>query len=366
VQDQLFQDAASGVDRARATGRSCVAAILAVYVASRLILLAVLVDIFGAHRALIKIASIWDGRYYLQIAAHGYPSSITHNSVAALFPLYPALVRVAAPLFGYDWAVAGTAVSLLTGAAACVAVGALVRNRAGDEAGVRAGRLVALAPGAFFLSIPYPEGLAVALCAGTLLMLDRRRWLAAGLLGAFATAASSLALPIVGAAAWAAWRADSRRAWTAPLLAASGFAAFCLYLWVRLGTPFGWFDAERSGWGRHRVDLWSPVRWFMTWSGITVMETLCVAAAIAGLWAMHKARVPGTWWAFTVPLLASVIFDSQLTLRPRFLLGAVPITAAAAIVVRGRGARALVLASGIGMVLTVVAYLAWPGFSYQP
>lgn len=367
MQDQLLNGATPGIDQERAR-TPFVGPILAVYLASRLLLLLVLLDLFGPHRALIKLAGIWDGSYYLQIAAHGYPTFVAHhgNPDAALFPLYPALVRIVAPVFGDDGAMTGIMVSLLTGAVACLAVGALARDRAGTKAGVRAGWLVALAPGAMFLSIPYPEGLAIALCAGALLMLDRRRWLVAGLLGGLATAASSLALPIVVAAGWAAWRSRQPRAWIAPVFAALGFASYCLYLWIHSGTPFGWFDAERFGWGGHHFDLGSPVRWFMTWSGITLVETLCIGAVGAGLWAMRRARAPGIWWAFTLPFLASVTFDSQLSLRPRFLLGAVPLIAAVAIVVSGRRFRVLLVTSGIAMVLVVVAYLALPGFAYQP
>jgi hypothetical protein len=367
VQRQLVRGAKSGLDQEQAR-KPFVGPILAVYLASRLLLLLVLLDLFGPHRALIKLAGIWDGSYYLQIAAHGYPNFVAHhgNPDAALFPLYPVLVRIAEPVFGDDGAMTGIIVSLLTGAAACLAVGALARDRAGTVAGVRAGWLVALAPGALFLSLPYPEGLAIALCASALLMLDRRLWLAAGLLGGLATAASSLALPIVVAAGWAAWRSGQRRAWFTPILAASGFASYCVYLWVHSGTPFGWFDAERYGWDGHHFDLASPVRWFMTWSGITLVETLCIGAVVAGLWAMYRARVPGTWWAFALPLLASVTFDSQLSLRPRFLLAAIPLIAAVAILASGQRFRMLVVASGIAMVLVVVAYLALPGFAYQP
>ena len=74
---------------------------------------------------------------------------------------------------------------------------------------MRAGWLMAVAPGAAFLSPAYAEGLAISLCAVVLLMLDRRRWLAAGVIGALATATSPLALPIVVAGAWAAWRSRS-------------------------------------------------------------------------------------------------------------------------------------------------------------
>ncbi len=331
------------------------------YVVSRLILIPVALGM-----TLSKFAGMWDGRYYLQIAAHGYPTFVAqHESVVAFFPLYPLLVRVFGTVLNDNWAMASTVVSFLTGAAACLAVGALTREQAGDETAARSGWLFAFAPGAAFLSVAYAEGLAITLCALSLLLLDRRRWLAAGLIGALATAASSLAFPIVAAALWAAWRARDTRAWVAPALAVSGFGSYCLFLWARLGTPFGWFDAERIDWHVH-FDPLAPFQWMTTYSAVSVIEFLSLGVAIAGMWAMHRAGVPGTWWAYTVPILASVTFNAGAWMTPRFLLSAFPLVAASAIVARGVHFRRLLLSSGIVMVVVIVAYTSWAGLVYQP
>ncbi len=361
--DRLLVDAAPKADQRRAHGPFFVVPVLGAYLLSRLLLVPIAL---GASSRFSELAQRWDSRYYFRIAAHGYPTSLPHHgtSVVAFFPLFPMLIRMASPAFGHDWVTAGMTVSLVTGATACLAVGALVRDRFGHDAGLRAGVLFAFAPGAAFLSWGYAEGLAISLCAVSLLMLDRRRWLAAGLLGALATAASSLAAPIVVAAIWAAWRSGQGRAWIAPVLGASGFGAFCLYLWVHLGTPFGWFDAERIGWDAH-IDPVAPISWLARHSGISAVETLCLAAAAGGIWAMHRARVPGTWWAFTVPLLCSVNFSAELWLTPRFLLGAFPLIAGAAVVARGERFRTLLLSCGVVMVVVLVAYSSW-GFVYQP
>jgi hypothetical protein len=226
---------------------------------------------------------------------------------------------------------------------------------------------MAVAPGAAFLSPAYAEGLAVALCAAALIMLDRRRWLAAGVIGALATAASPLALPLVAAAAWSAWRSRQAQAWKAPVVASLGFVSYCLYLWARMGTPFGWFDAERAGWAGHHVDLLAPVSWFAKSPGITLVELCCAVIAGAGLWAMHRARVPGTWWAFTLAFLASIVFDGGLWLTPRLLLSAFPLVPAAAIAVRSERFRALMGVSAVVMILVLVAYTQkTTGFVYQP
>jgi hypothetical protein len=367
VRDQVLIDAAPDQSPRRARPPRFVAPILGGYLLSRVLVFAAVLDAYGWHWTTTKFAGIWDGRLYLAIAQHGYPSVLSHRApVAAFFPLYPLLVRAVALVLGGNWAVAGLVASGAAGALACLAVGALARERAGVESGVRAGWLMAVAPGAAFLSPAYAEGLAVALCAVALLLLDRRRWWAAGVTGALATAASPLALPIVVAAAWAAWRSEERRAWTTPFVAASGFGFYCLYLWGRMGTPFGWFDAERVGWGQH-VDLLAPLKWVTRTPGITVVETCCFVIALAGLWAMRRAHVPGTWWAFTVPLLVSVAFGGGMWLTPRLLLSAVPLVPALALAVPSARFRIVAGSSAVVMVLVLLSYTqAGTGFFFQP
>ena len=197
-------------------------------------------------------------------------------------------------------------------------------------------------------------------------MLDRRRWVAAGAVGALATLTSPLALPVVVAAASAAYWSRRRAAWVAPVVASWGFVSYCVYLWVHVGTPWAWFDAERTGWGDHHVDLFAPADWIATGTGVTLVEVLGIAAAAGGFWAMRRARVPATWWVFAVVFLASVVFDSALWLTPRFLLSAFPFAAALGVIFEGRRFRMLATASAALMVVVLVAYTSYPGFVYRP
>jgi hypothetical protein len=172
---------------------------------------------------------------------------------------------------------------------------------------------------------------------------------------------------VEAAAAWSAWRSRQGHAWKAPALASLGFVSYCLYLWAHMGTPLRWFDAERAGWAGHHVDLLAPVSWFAKSPGITLVELFCAVVAGAGMWAMHRARVPGTWWIFTLAFLASIVFDGGMWLTPRLLLSAFPLVPAAAIAVRGEGFRALMAVSAVVMLLVLVAYTQQTtGFVYQP
>ena len=349
--------------------RSTVGGVVLWFLASRVVLAAALLEVFGPHRRLLgKAASVWDGALYLQVAKEGYPHRVTHEITnVVLLPVYPLVVRAVALVTGRHWVVTGVAVATVAGGSACVAVAALVAERFGPEAGTRAGVLLAFAPGAFFLSAPYADGLGIALSAACLLALARRRWVVAGAAAACAGATLPFVLTLIPATAFVAWRARDRRAWTAPALAPVGALAYCGYLWAHTGTPFAWFRAERAGW-QSGLDLSAPYRWFATLGGISVVEGLCALAAAAGLWAMWRARVPGAWWVFTALILFTVTFDHSLWLKPRYLMDAFPVTVALGVVCRRRWFVLLAGSSACAMVVVALAYTsALKGvFLYQP
>lgn len=349
--------------------QSMVGRVVLWFLASRVVLAVALLEVFGPHRRLLgKAASVWDGALYLQVARDGYPHRVTHEITnVVLLPVYPLVVRAVALVTGRHWVVTGVVVATVAGGSACVAVAALVAARFGPEAGTRAGVLFAFAPGTFFLSAPYADGLGVALSAGCLLALARGRWVLAGAAAACAGATLPFALTLVPAAALVAWRARDRRAWTAPALAPVGALAYCGYLWAHTGSPFTWFRAERAGW-QSGLDLSAPYRWFATLGGISVVEGLCAVAAAAGLWAMWRARVPPAWWVFTALILFTVTFDHSLWLKPRYLMDAFPVTVALAVVWDRRRFAFLVGSSACTMVVVALAYTsALKGvFLYQP
>jgi hypothetical protein len=115
------------------------------------------------------------------------------------------------------------------------------------------------------------------------------------------------------------------------------------------------------------VDLLAPLKWVTRTPGITVVETCCFVIALAGLWAMRRAHVPGTWWAFTVPLLVSVAFGGGMWLTPRLLLSAVPLVPALALAVPSARFRIVAGSSAVVMVLVLLSYTqAGTGFFFQP
>lgn len=317
------------------------------YGASRVVVMAVLLDVVGFH-GLGHALSVWDGQWYLYIARFGYPHA---GTLASFFPLFPLTVRSIASVTGHHWVQTSFVVSTLAGLGACIAVARLVADLRGEQAGYRAGVLMAVAPGSFYLSAAYPDGLAIAISAVCLLALARRQWLAAGLVAAVATATSPLAVFLIVVATVAASRAHDRRAWVAPVIAPAGVVAYFSYLWVYFGTPFAWWDAERTGW-RQGFD---PLAWakVLRTSAATI-EVLSIAMVLIGIVAMWRSRVPLAWWLFTLLIVASVLLDRGSILEPRLTMDAFGVTAAVGIWTSPRWLPRIAVASGVFMVVGTI------------
>ncbi|MDR0357967.1 MAG: hypothetical protein LBJ87_00675, partial [bacterium] len=164
----------------------------------------------------------YDVAWYMQIAAHGYADPLMAN----FFPLFPMLTGGLSWLLGngagpiyfqrpdHLQMVAGMLISnvgLLVGLLALARLAHLERERDDDrDAGPRAALLMLAYPFAMVWTIPYAEGLFVALAALTLLFARQRNWywaaLTAALCGLTRPVAAILVLPL-------AWEYGSHHGW---------------------------------------------------------------------------------------------------------------------------------------------------------
>ena len=208
----------------------------------------------------------WDGVWMLSIARYGYdgvPVTLvdafgrhTADTSYAFFPGYPAAIAAVGVLTGGNLVVAALLVTTLAGVVAAYGLVRLAELMPGGSrrAGLLLVALFAAAPMGVVLSMAYTEALFCALAVWALVGVLRRQWLLAGLCSAAAglvrPTGSALALA-VGLAAFAAVvaRRDGVRPWFAGLLAASGLLGYLGYVGWRTGTPTGWFDIQRTGWG---------------------------------------------------------------------------------------------------------------------
>ena len=185
------------------------ARVLGVYAAVRIALL--VADVLSAHVSygsnLPGPLHSWDSSWYLAIAVHGYPlvaprvGGTLSYSAAGFMPVFPLLIRLFT-IFYLSPVAAALVVSVLAGAVGTLIVLRLGTELADQATGWNAAVLFTLFPGmGISWGLLYCECVGLALTAGSLLFMVRRRWIWAGVRGVFATATSPLALPLALAAA---------------------------------------------------------------------------------------------------------------------------------------------------------------------
>src|SRR5829696_291108 len=172
----------------------------------------------------------WDSEYYLAIAIGGYddprsphltptgvtisadpvvqqPESSFGQSISlsyAYLPFYPLMIRIFAfplQLLGMNpiatATLAGVIVSALGALMGMLALFDLSRESLGEEGALRAVFYLIIFPTGFFLLQVYTEGLFVGLAFGCLAMLKRKNWLAAAMLGIFATLTRAVGVVLI-------------------------------------------------------------------------------------------------------------------------------------------------------------------------
>lgn len=359
------------------------------YVASRIVVLGTLMSVdsrvisaflpgVGPHRmSLRSVLAFWDGTWYLGIARLGYPAPLPtfHGHVAAnsaaFLPLYPITVWALHSATGVGFQLGAAILSGLFGLAAALVIWAWAATLWTQRTANRVVALWSFFPGSFALSFDYADGLGIALCAGALLMLLNRRWLAAGILAALATATVPQALAIVPACAWAASVAVvQRRQWRAliaPLLAPMGFLGYFGYLWIHTGNADAWFATQR-GWDQ-RIDFtagYLRLRYFLDNVSIhsfitgTIYDTagaeLSLLVALVGIIILVtiRPRPPLALFLFSATVIALAVVSSNQGMRPRFVLFTFPLIAAFAYRLRGIPFFLAVLCSAALMVAVTV------------
>ena len=167
----------------------------AIFVASHAgVLLVASAIAYDEHVSLLSLLGKWDGHWYEQAAAHGYPAVIPPGrgniaqSTLGFFPLFPLAIRATSEVTGLGPRGAGLIFGFLSGLVGALLVWWLLRSVYGASAADRGTALIFASPGAYVLSMVYSETLLIPLVAGCLLALGHRRWLIAGVLAAATTA----------------------------------------------------------------------------------------------------------------------------------------------------------------------------------
>ena len=255
----------------------------------------------------------YDSGHFEDIAWGGYAPAPGGRSNIAYFPVYPMLIRFVGRMFSRHHAIyyiSAIAIAWVCFILAMVALYYLARLDLPRRQARRAVLLTMVFPFAFFFGVAYSESTYLLFAVLTFYCFRTRRWLLAGLCGAVATATRVPGIMMMPALAWIAWqhaepaRRDRAGATVALALAASGFGAYCWYIYSLTGNPFEW-AATLQRWGYYpggspwkapvslaRQLVTHPYRYFTT-DPMALYDTLYGVTGI-----LFVAVVPFIWRRF--------------------------------------------------------------------
>jgi hypothetical protein len=197
----------------------------------------------------------WDAPHYEDIAKNWYvsnPSLDAYNFIV-FFPFYPILIRA----FTFDFNYINLSALIVANLCSFIAffyLYKLTKLEFGESSAVKAVLFLSIFPLAYFLSVPYTEGLFFALVIASIYYARLGKWYLAGILSMF-TALTRLAgvllLPVLAVEyfhqrSWKPTKIDLKFLWIF-----SALAGFLIYLGINYqvtGSPFTFLKIEDVHW----------------------------------------------------------------------------------------------------------------------
>jgi hypothetical protein len=341
--------------------------------------------------------AVWDGVWFVKVAAEGYAAN---DGTVAFFPLYPLIVRWVGIVFGNNLVLAGIVVSLACYFAAVYFLYRLVAARYSARVAYRTCLYLSIFPTAFFWQAVYSESMFLMLSAACILWSTEGRWKLAGLAGLAAALTRSAGFLLIVPMAlcyyeqrdWKLRRTDSAAA--SLLMIPEGLMVWMAYLSLGFGKPL-LFAQVQDQWRRYvavpTFALWkgleaafqgarqlisgqtSRLYWPASQPGAVVPLavanlvnlTSVVIAALAICYGLRRLPLALSAYAIVTigyPLLFPAT-SMPLMSMPRFVLAAFPIFMSMALFT-DRRPRAHVIICTVSIVLCVVCTSKFAIFSW--
>lgn len=316
----------------------------------------------------------FDAGWYHGIATTGYDYVPGQQSAIAFFPTYPLAVRGLGGLLD-DYQVAGSLIGVAAGAASVLMVGRWVWRRLPRRSALTAIAVLMLYPYSFYLyGAMYADSVFLLTAVGAFLLLERRMYWLAGLVGALATAGRPVGVAVavglvvrmlelraqdrahgddvvpggaragtggsarVGLRDLAAAVGSVRWRELGVLLSGTGLLAWMAFLWLEFGNPLAFVEVESApGWDQGV----GPRTWFkITYLGtlvrgpysVALLLTLQALACLAAVLLLRRVwrRFGWGYFAYAVVVLAIPIIGTKDFMGTgRYVLVAFPVMAAA-------------------------------------
>ena len=279
----------------------------------------------------------WDGANFLRLAEHGYQKEGELGLYLVYLPVYPYTVMVL-NFFVHSFLIS----SLVVSAVAALAAGALLQQLVvvdgGDDAEAnRALWYMTLFPTAYFLAMPYSEGMFLTFAIAAFLGARTEHWGWAGIMGALATATRTQGVAILPALAVEALvryktKAPLKAYWLA--LAPLGFVAYLGINWLVADDPFRFVDIQREHWSQNRIWPWDFLKGTIDSIRLTepgfnraaIFELRLISVvACAVLLLLGARRLPLSYQAMGWATLVMMMLTSWQISMPRYMLGVFPL-----------------------------------------
>ncbi len=341
--------------------------------------------------------AVWDGVWFVKVAADGYTAN---DGTVAFFPLYPLIVRWVGIVFDNNLVLAGIVVSLACYFAAVYFLYRLVAARYSARVAYRTCLYLSIFPTAFFWQAVYSESMFLMLSVACILWSTEGRWKLAGLAGLAAALTRSAGFLLIVPMAmcyyeqrdWKLRRTDSAAA--SLLMIPEGLMVWMAYLSLGFGKPL-LFAQVQDQWRRYvavpTFALWkgleaafqgarqlisgqtSRLYWPASQPGAVVPLavanlvnlTSVVIAALAICYGLRRLPLALSAYAIVTigyPLLFPAT-SMPLMSMPRFVLAAFPIFMSMALFT-DRRPRAHVIICTVSIVLCVVCTSKFAIFSW--
>ncbi|GAA1232387.1 mannosyltransferase family protein [Oryzihumus leptocrescens] len=309
--------------------------------------------VHSSHPGYLDMVPIWDGTWYREVVAHGYPLPLPLDAFSgqvtfsawAFYPGFPLLVRLLTAV-GIPFTGAALVVNLAAGAAAVLLMWHVLQDGATTVLARRmallATMLWCLYPATAVLQVAYTEALAVVLLLAFFFLLLRRRYLWASVavlaLGFTRAVAPPVGL-VVALHLFLRWRREGRaflpgqRVSAAVLLVSTAVSAVAwpLMVGVATGRMSAFFEVQ-AAWGQ-RPDKGPFVAWLTwAWDHMGVAGVLLLIGIVASYLSLVLGR-HGRWlapevraWAVVYPLYLLAVVR-PITSMWRFLILDFPLAA---------------------------------------
>ncbi|HUK84701.1 MAG TPA: glycosyltransferase family 39 protein [Candidatus Acidoferrum sp.] len=195
----------------------------------------------------------WDAPHYIDIAKNGYVNTGDAANFIVFFPFYPILIR----LFTFDFNYANLSALIISNVCSLFAflyLYKITKLEFNDTVAAKAVIYLSIFPIAYFLSVPYTEGLFFALVIASIYYARLCKWQVSGLIGLFAALTrigGLLLLPVLFVeyfhqTGWKLRRIDSKVLWI--FLTLVGFLIYLGINYQVTGNPFTFLTVEATHW----------------------------------------------------------------------------------------------------------------------